>query len=241
MLRAMLCPALFTLLVVCLALSLLCPLPFPAVRCVLHCLLQCLRLFLPCSALHCTSLLFPALSLRPNFPALPCHITPCHTVFCPILSRPSPYPTLPCPAHQPSLALTYPSLPCLALPYPFSLCPALPHRVLPSPTIFSALPCPAIRSVTHHSSPPSALPWHLPSTLFLPSPYPPTCCCPALHYIVCYAIRPPFSYSCKPVVLCCLPLCPLLGLLCPSPCARQDPIFIFICAILVLPWTQFRT
>ena len=91
-----------------------------------------------------------------SYPSPPCptlpHITPCHTPFCPILSRPAPYTALSCPV-VPCPVLPCPALPCSALP-----CPAL-SRTAPCPFLpCHSLPYPAVRSITHHSSPPSALP-----------------------------------------------------------------------------------
>ena len=130
----------------------------------------------------------------------------------------------------------------MLMPYPIPpspiLCPALSCPSLPCPAVpCPALPCPALRSVTHHSSPPSALSWHLPSTLYHPLPYPPTCRCPALHHIVCYAIPLPCSYSCNTNRFTLPPT--LLDLMCPPPCPWHDATLTSICAILVPHWTQF--
>ena len=136
----------------------------------------------------------------------------CHILFCRILSRPVPY--LPCPA------LPCPVLPCSALHCPACLAltflPSAPtHTIRPR-----LAPCPA--ALTIHPLPPFAEPSDLPSLISSATPFP----CPAV-------------ITATPIVFCCLPLYLLLCLLCPPPCPWHDPTLIFICAILVLPWTQF--
>ena len=96
----------------------LCPLPFPAVRCVLHCLLLCLRLFVPCPALpYPTQPCLLALPCR----ALSCRVLPCPELHCTALPCPAlPYPVPPSP-------MPFPALPCTALPCPALPCPSLLH------------------------------------------------------------------------------------------------------------------
>ena len=182
---------------------------------------------LHCTALHCTVQPYPVLPSPMAFPALPYPALPCpvlpsapsHTIFPafrlaltltihPLLpfAVPSDLP-LSCPPsyrllrHSPALQLflqTRIAFRCLPLcPLLGLLCPALPYPALPRPAPCPFLPCPALRSVTHHSSPPSVLPWHLPSTLSRPLSHPPICPCPSLRHIVCNAISLPCCYSCN--------------------------------------------
>ena len=108
------------------------------------------------------------------------------------------------------------------------LFPVLPCHVLPCPV----LPCPPLR---HTPFPPSALPWHLPSTLFRPLPYRPTC--PPSYRLLRYS--PALQLFLQHQSFCdasqSVPAWPA-G---PPPCQWHYSTLTFIFAILVLPCTHF--
>ena len=159
----------------------LCPLPFPAVRCVLHCLLLCLRLFVPCPALP-----YPT---QPCLLALPCRALSCRALPCPELHCTAmPCPALSCPAQPyalPCLALHCPTLPCLALPSAPShtILPRLP----PSPGTYH----PTSSALYRTLRPALVLPSIISSATSLPCPaiIPATpivlCCLPLLLGLLC--------------------------------------------------------
>ena len=157
-------------------------------------------------------------------PVLPCPALSCRAVPCPLF----PFPALSCPALPCRTILSRPvlcALTCLALP-----CFALPCPVLS---------CPILRFVTHHFFLPSTSPWHYDTHS--------SALCRSLRPVL--ALRPTLSpvtpFPCPavipatPIVLCCICTMSLLGLMCPPLCPWHDPNLTFVCAVLVLPWTQF--